>query len=59
MKYTKLCPQDTHDSDPWHTWLITSAHSGLEYNLLFWTDRLEVEFYDLDRAEEFAQEFGL
>lgn len=46
-------------SDPWWTWLQVHAVSGLEYNLLFWEDHIELEFYDTDRADEFAMEMGL
>lgn len=46
-------------SDPWYTWLQINALSGLEYNLLFWEDRIEVEFYDEDQAQAFALEHGL
>jgi hypothetical protein len=60
MKYSKSWNVESElASDPWHSWLLTSALSGLEYNLIFWEDRIEVEFYDLERAEEFALEFGL
>ncbi len=46
-------------SDPWYQWLQINALSGLEYNLLFWEDRIEVEFYDEDQAQAFALEQGL
>jgi hypothetical protein len=60
MKYTKPWTAESEvATDPWHSWLITNAHSGLEYNLVFWEDHIEVEFYDTDRADEFALEFGL
>jgi hypothetical protein len=60
MKYTKPWTiEDTALEDSWHSWLSINALSGLEYQLLYWEDRIEVEFFDLDRAAEFAQEFGL
>ena len=60
MKYTKLWnPELELAGDPWHSWLQAHAHSGLEYNLIFWEDRIDVEFFDQLRAQEFAQEFGL
>ena len=46
-------------SDSWHQWLLTSAASGLDYTLIFWEDRIEVEFYNTDCAQAFALEFGL
>jgi hypothetical protein len=60
MKYTK--PWTTDDqvaTDDWHIWLAINALGGLEYQLLYWADRIELEFFDHDRADEFAQEFGL
>ncbi len=60
MKYTKLwSPELELAGDPWHSWLLTHALSGVEYNLIFWEDRIDIEFFDDDRAVEFAQEFGL
>ncbi len=58
MKYTK--PWTKPDSScPWHAWLAVNALSAVEYQLLYWPDRIEVEFFDQDRAQEFALEFGL
>lgn len=60
MKYTKLWNSELElAGDPWHSWLLINALPGLEYNLIFWEDHIAVEFYDQDRAAEFAQEFGL
>ena len=60
MKYTKPWTLDSDFAgDPWQEWLTINALSGLEYNLAFWEDHIEVEFYDSDRAQEFALEFGL
>ncbi len=60
MKYSTIWTVDSQaDSDPWHQWLAVNALSGIEYQLIYWEDRIEVEFYDVDRAQEFAQEFGL
>lgn len=60
MKYTKPWHADSSwAEDSWNTWLVVNAHSGLEYNLAFWEDRVEVEFFDEERSEEFAVEFGL
>lgn len=60
MTYTKPWTLESDPGqDPWIEWLNTHALSGLEYNLIFWEDRLVVEFYDLDRSQEFAQEQGL
>jgi len=60
MKYTKLWNVESElAQDPWHQWLLINAHTGLDYNLVFWEDRIDVEFFDEDRAAEFAQEFGL
>ena len=60
MKYTKSWHVDSElASDSWHQWLLTSAASGLDYNLIFWEDRIEVEFYNTDCAQAFALEFGL
>jgi len=60
MKYTKPWHVESElASDSWHQWLLINAHTGLDYNLIFWEDRIEVEFYDTECASEFAQEFGL
>jgi hypothetical protein len=60
MKYTKPWHVESElASDSWHQWLTAHASSGREYNLIFWEDRIDLEFYDQDRAQEFALEFGL
>ena len=60
MTYTKPWTEnDSAKEDLWHSWLMINALSGLEYQILYWEDRIELEFFDLDRAQEFAQEFGL
>lgn len=60
MKYTTPWTVESEAaSDPWHLWLAVNALSGIEYQLVYWEDRIEVEFFDQDRASEFAQEFGL
>jgi hypothetical protein len=60
MKYSKPWnPELDLSLDSWHQWLSANALSGLEYNLIFWTDRIDVEFFDQDRAQEFALELGL
>ena len=59
MKYTKTINPLNPSGCEWHAWLAAHALSAIEYQLLYWPDHIEVEFYDQDRAEEFAQEFGL
>ena len=60
MKYTKLWNVELElANDPWHQWLLINAQTGVEYNLIFWEDRIDVEFFDEARAAEFALEFGL
>jgi hypothetical protein len=60
MKYTKPWTiEDTVAEDAWHSWLTINAHSGLDYQLLYWEDHIEIEFFDQDRAQDFALEFGL
>ena len=59
MKYTAIWTTESSTDDPWHQWLAINALSGLEYQLLYWSDHIELEFYDQDRAVEFATEFGL
>ena len=60
MKYTTVWTVESEAAtDPWHTWLATHALSGLEYQLLYWDNHIELEFFDLDRAAEFATEHGL
>ena len=59
MKYTKTINKQNPSGCEWHAWLNTHAHSGIEYQLLYWPDHFEVVFFDEDRAQEFALEFGL
>ena len=60
MKYTKPWTlEDQAALDSWHTWLAVNALSGIEYQLVYWSDSIDLEFFDQDRAMEFAQEFGL
>ena len=59
MTYTKTINKLNPSSCEWHAWLAINAHSGLEYQLRYSLDHFEVEFYDQDRAVEFATEFGL
>ncbi len=60
MKYTKSWTvEDTAAEDSWHQWLAVNALSGIEYQLIYWEDRIELEFFDQDRSSEFALEFGL
>jgi len=60
MKYTSLwTAESSAANDPWHQWLAINALSGIEYQLLYWEDHIELEFFDQDRAAEFATEFGL
>ena len=60
MKYTKTWTVESQAAeDPWHSWLSIYALPSIEYQLVYWEDRVELEFFDLDRNNEFAQEFGL
>jgi len=60
MKYTTIWTTESEAAnDPWHQWLAAHALTGTEYQLLYWEDRIELEFFDQDRAQEFALEFGL
>jgi hypothetical protein len=60
MKYTKpWLIENSVDTDEWHTWLTTNAQQDLEYQLLYRNETVVVEFFDLDRAAEFALELGL
>jgi hypothetical protein len=60
MKYTKPWTiEDSVAEDAWHQWLAINALSGIEYQWLYWEDRIELEFFDQDRGAEFATEFGL
>jgi hypothetical protein len=59
MTYTKPWNNDNPSACEWHAWLTAHAHSGLEYQLLYHPDHIALEFFDEDRAVEFATEFGL
>ena len=60
MKYTKPWTVESQAAeDSWHSWLSIYAVPGIEYQLVYWEDHVELEFFDLDRSNEFAQEFGL
>ena len=59
MTYTKLINKLNPSACAWHAWLAAHAHSGLEYQLSYTPDQVSVEFFDQDRAQEFALEFGL
>ena len=60
MEYTKPWTEaDQVATDDWHSWLDMNALDSLEYQLVHWPDHIELEFFDHDRAAEFAQEFGL
>jgi hypothetical protein len=56
MTYTKLQSQD---DGSWHSWLSINCIDCLEYQIASVDDQIVLEFLDWDRAEEFAQEFGL
>ena len=47
------------DNDSWCQWLDCYAIKDLEYSLCIDQNQLTLEFFDWDRAQEFAQEFGL
>lgn len=61
MKYTKSWnTQQAVSSDDWNTWCIVNAViPELEYKIEYSSDQVCIEFFDQDRAQEFAQEFGL
>ncbi len=60
MKYTKPWTiEDLVTEDPWHSWLAINAVEHLDYQIIYKNDQISLEFFDQDRAEEFAQEFGL
>ena len=60
MKYTKPWTiADLVTEDLWHSWLAINAVVDLEYQLIYKNEQLSLEFFDSDRAEEFALEFGL
>lgn len=60
MKYTK--PWTINDlvaEDSWHSWLAVNAIENLEYQVIYKNEQVSLEFFDTDRASEFALEFGL
>jgi len=60
MKYTKPWTiADLVAKDAWHSWLAINAIENLDYQTLYKNEQLILEFFDLDRADEFALEFGL
>lgn len=60
MKYTKPWTiADLVTEDAWHTWLAINAIADLEYQVIYKNEQLILEFFDWDRAQEFALEFGL
>ena len=60
MKYTKSWTiENLVSEDDWHTWLAINALELTEYQLLYRNDSVVLEFFDQDRAAEFATEFGL
>ena len=60
MKYTKpWLIENSVETDDWHLWLAANALADLEYQLIYRNELVAVEFFDLDRAAEFAQEHGL
>jgi hypothetical protein len=60
MKYTKPWTiADLVAEDAWHLWLSVNAIEDLEYQVLYKNEQLTLEFFDWDRAQEFAAEFGL
>jgi hypothetical protein len=60
MKYTKPWTiADLVEQDSWHSWLAVNAVLDLEYQVIYKNEQLALEFFDTDRADEFALEFGL
>jgi hypothetical protein len=60
MKYTKPWTTEHRAAeDDWHSWLAINALGGLEYQLLYWETHIELEFFDVDKGQDFALEFGL
>jgi hypothetical protein len=59
MTYTKSINKLNPSACEWHAWLNIHAVSKLEYQLSYTPDHVSVEFFDQDRADEFALEFGL
>jgi hypothetical protein len=60
MKYSKPWTiENLVAEDLWHSWLAVNAVQDLEYQLLYRNETVILEFFDHDRAAEFAQEFAL
>ena len=60
MKYTKPWTiADLVAEDSWHSWLTENALLDLEYQVIYKNEQLHLEFFDHDKADEFALEFGL
>jgi hypothetical protein len=60
MKYTKpWTVADLVTEDSWHEWLAVNAVLDLDYQVIYRNEQLFLEFFDLDQAAAFAQEFGL
>lgn len=60
MKYTKPWTiENSVADDAWHQWLAINAVEDLEYQTVYKNEQVSLEFFDWDRAQEFAQEFGL
>jgi hypothetical protein len=60
MKYTKPWTiTDLVEQDAWHAWLAINAVVDLDYQMIYKNEQVSLEFFDLDQAQAFAQEFGL
>lgn len=53
----------TQDSDitslDWHTWLEANLIAGLDYQILYWEDRVDIEFFDVDAHDDFVANTSL
>jgi hypothetical protein len=45
--------QDITDLD-WHQWLTANLLAGQDYQLLYWEDRVDVEFFDPAAHDDFV-----
>ena len=60
MKYTKPWTlENSVTEDQWLLWLSANAIEDLEYHIIYKDSQLLLNFLDVDRAQEFALEFGL
>jgi hypothetical protein len=60
MTYVKhLLDSQSLKEDSWYQWLNLWAIDSLEYSIDLRDNQLSLEFFDWERAQEFAQEFGL